>query len=58
LRHPSDHGKRRYPESTIETLLGKVSTEMLNTLPRAPAAVPPPPPAPPPKKKKGPFIDL
>jgi hypothetical protein len=31
---------------------------MLNTLPRAPAAVPPPPPAPPPKKKKGPFIDL
>ena len=57
LRHPSDHGKRRYPESTIETLLGKVS-EVL-TPPRAPAAVPPPPPAPPPKKKKsGPFIDL
>jgi pilus assembly protein CpaB len=57
LRHPSDHGKKRFPESTIETLLGKVSSDMLN-LPRAPAAAPPPPPPPPPKKKKGPFIDL
>jgi pilus assembly protein CpaB len=57
LRHPSDHSKKRFPESTIETLLGKVSTEMLN-MPRAPAALPPPPPPPAPKKKKGPFIDL
>lgn len=59
LRHPSDHTKKRFPESTIESLLGKVSQEMLNM--RAPAAVPPPPMpvAPPPKpKKKGPFIDL
>lgn len=60
LRHPSDHQKKRFPESTIDTLLGKVSTEMLN-LQRAPAAVAPPP-APPPQpvkpKKKGPFIDL
>lgn len=57
LRHPSDHQKRRFPESTIETMLGKVSTEMLN-VPRVPAAVPPPPPPPPKPKKKGPFIDL
>jgi pilus assembly protein CpaB len=55
LRHPSDHGKKRFPESTIETLLGKVAQEMI----RAPAAVVPPPlPPPPKKKKKGPFIDL
>ncbi len=58
LRHPSDHTKKRFPESTIESLLGKVSQEMLNLQQRAPAS-PPPPPAPPPKpKKKGPFIDL
>lgn len=53
LRHPSDHNKKRMPESTIETLLGKVSQDMLNL--RQPAAVPPPPPPPPapvkPKKK-------
>ncbi len=57
LRHPSDHTKKRMPESTIETLLGKVSQDMLNM--RQPAAAPPPPPAPVPvpvKKKK--FIDL
>lgn len=61
LRHPTDHTKKRFPESTIDTLLGKVSQEMLNMQQRAPAAAPPPPPAPepPPKpKKKGPFIDL
>lgn len=64
LRHPSDHSKKRFQESTIETLLGKVSQEMLNLqqAPRVPAAVvPPPPPAPVvpvKKKKKGPFIDL
>jgi len=59
LRHPSDHGRKRFPESTIETLLGKVSQEMLNMqAPRAPAAVPAPVPVPVPKKKKGPFIDL
>lgn len=58
LRHPSDHTKRRFPESTIDSLLGKVSQEMLNM--RAPAAAPPPPPpAPaPPPKKKGPFVPL
>ncbi len=55
LRHPSDHTKKRMPESTIESLLGKVSQEML----RMPAAAPPPPaPAPVKVKKKGPFIDL
>jgi pilus assembly protein CpaB len=60
LRHPSDHSKKRYPETTIESLLGKVSTEMINLQQRAPAAAPPPPPAPEPvkKKKKGPFIEL
>lgn len=60
LRHPSDHGRKRFPESTIETLLGKVSQEMLNLqAPRAPAAAPVPAPVPVPvKKKKGPFIDL
>lgn len=57
LRHPSDHYKKRMPETTIESLLGKVSQDMLNM--RQPAAAPPPPPAPAPKpKKKGPFIDL
>lgn len=58
LRHPSDHFKRRYPEATIDSLMGKVSQEMMNL--RAPAAAPPPPPPPPPAKpkKKGPFIDL
>ncbi len=59
LRHPSDHNKKRFPESTIESLLGKVSQEMLNI--RAPAALPPPPPAPvaaPPPKKRGPFVPL
>jgi hypothetical protein len=43
LRHPSDHQRRRMPEATtLETLLGKASADMLNTAPRAPAAVPPP----------------
>lgn len=57
LRHPSDHAKKRMPESTIESLLGKVSQDMLNL--RQPAAVPPPPPPPAPvPKKKKPFIDL
>lgn len=60
LRHPSDHQKKRFPESTIDSLLGKVSNEMLNLQQRAPAVAPPPPPAPVPvkPKKKGPFIDL
>jgi pilus assembly protein CpaB len=58
LRHPSDHTKRKYPESTLDSLMGKVSESMMQM--RAPAAAPPPPPAPPPAKpkKKGPFIDL
>lgn len=59
MRHPSDHTRKRFPETTIETLLGKVSQEMLNM--RAPAS---PPPAPPPvakpvkPKRSGPFRDL
>lgn len=58
LRHPSDHAKKRFPESTIDTLLGKVSQEMLNLQNRVPASPPPPPPPAPKPKKKGPFIDL
>ncbi|MGE4131272.1 MAG: Flp pilus assembly protein CpaB [Bdellovibrionales bacterium] len=59
LRHPSDHTKKRLPESTIESLLGKVSQDMLNLQQRAPAAPPPPPPEPPKKKKaKKDFVDL
>lgn len=58
LRHPSDHTRKRFTETTIDSLLGKVSQDLLNI--RQPAAAPPPPPpAPAPKpKKKGPFIDL
>jgi pilus assembly protein CpaB len=57
LRHPTDHKKNRLPESSLDTLLGRVSQDMLN---RQLAAAPPPPPPPPAKKpkKKGPFIDL
>jgi pilus assembly protein CpaB len=54
LRHPTDHTKKRMPEATIESLLGKVSQEMMNLQQRAPAAAPPPPmpaPAPAPKPK-------
>lgn len=61
LRHPSDHGRPRFAETTIDTLLNRVSQEMLNLQqPRAPAAVVPIPipAAPKPKKRKGPFIDL
>ncbi|HMN68267.1 MAG TPA: Flp pilus assembly protein CpaB [Bdellovibrionales bacterium] len=61
LRHPSDHTKKRMPEATIESLLGKVSQEMMNLQQRAPAAAPPPPPVPipaPKPKKKSPFVPL
>ena len=54
LRHPSDHTKKRMPESTIESLLGKVSQEMLNLQQRTPASVPAPPPAPVPAPKEKP----
>lgn len=62
LRHPTDHTKKRMPESTIESLLGKVSQEMLNLQQRAPAAapapVPVPVPAPAPKKSNTPWKNL
>jgi pilus assembly protein CpaB len=48
LRHPSDHTKKRMPESNIDTLLGKISPEMMNMQQKPP---PPPPPAPPPKRR-------
>jgi pilus assembly protein CpaB len=58
LRHPSDHTKKRMPEATVDTLLVKISPEMMNMQQRLPAAAPTPPPPPPKKKKrKGPFID-
>lgn len=58
LRHPSDHSKKRLPESTIDTLLGRVSQELMQQRQPAAAAPLPPPPAPAKPKKKGPFIDL
>lgn len=60
LRHPSDHTKKRIPESTIESLLGQVTRAVLNKQQRVPAAAPPPvtKPKPAPKKKRGPFMDL
>jgi pilus assembly protein CpaB len=59
LRHPSDHATKPLPEANVDTLLGKISPEMMNMQQRTPAAAPPPPPPKPkPKKKKGPFIDL
>jgi pilus assembly protein CpaB len=58
LRHPSDHATKPLPESNVDTLLGKISPEMMNMQQRTPAAAPPPPPPPKPRKKKGPFIDL
>ncbi len=62
LRHPSDHSKRRLPESTIESLLGKVSQEMLNLqqAPRLPASPPVPAPVVQPQrpKKASPFKNL
>jgi pilus assembly protein CpaB len=58
LRHPSDHAKRRFPESSIDSLLGKVSQNMMNLQQRAPASPPPPPPPPEKPKKKGPWKNL
>lgn len=58
LRHPSDHSKRRFPESSIDSLLGKVSQDMMNLQQRVPASPPPPPPAPEKPKKKGPWKNL
>jgi len=58
LRHPSDHQKKRMPEATIDSLLGKVSQEMMNLQLRAPAAAPAPPPPPVKAKPRGPFRDL
>jgi pilus assembly protein CpaB len=58
LRHPSDHSKKQRPETTMDTLLGKVSNEMMNL--RQPAVAPLPPPVPPKQKpkKRGPFESL
>jgi pilus assembly protein CpaB len=61
LRHPSDHQKRRLPESSIESLLGQVTKAVLSQQQRVPAAAPAPAPAPvvkPKPKKKGPFVDM
>lgn len=58
LRHPSDRTKNRLPVSTVEGVLGKVDTSLINRQVRTPAAAPTPPPAPKKAKKKGPFVDL
>lgn len=60
LRHPSDHGRNKMPEANIDSLLGKVSPDMMNMQQRAPAApLPPPPkPAPPKKRRVGPFQSI
>lgn len=55
LRHPSDHTKKRMPETTIDSLLGKVEIRQPAALPPPP---PPPPPAPKPVKKRGPFVPI
>lgn len=60
LRHPSDHTKKRIPESTIESLLGQVTRAVLKQQQRVPAAAPKvqAKPKATPKKKRGPFMDL
>jgi pilus assembly protein CpaB len=61
LRHPSDHTTKRMPEASVDTLLGKISPEMMNMQQRVPAVAPPPPPPKPKpakKRRRGPFIDL
>lgn len=57
LRHPSDHTKKRIASSTIESVLGKVTSPLLTQQVREPAAAPPPAP-PKQKKSKGPWKDL
>lgn len=62
LRHPSDHAKKRLAETTIESLLGRVSANMMNMQQRKVASPAPPRPAPKAKPKKprrkGPFVDM
>lgn len=58
LRHPSDHTKKRMTETNIDSLLGKISPEMMNMQQRAPATPPPPPKPAPKKKKKEPFVPI
>ena len=58
LRHPSDHQKKRFTEGTLDSLMGKVSQDMMNQQQRVPAAAPPPPPPAPPKKARKPFVEL
>jgi len=57
LRHPSDHTKKRMASSTIESVLGKVTSPFLNRQIRKPAATLPKP-KPPKKKRKSPWRDL
>lgn len=62
LRHPSDNQRKSLPTSTLDSVLGKVSLDMLSEQVRAPSATQPTPvPTPAPeqkKKKKGPFVEL
>lgn len=61
LRHPSDHIKNQLAPATINSVLGRVDSPMLQQQldSRMPASAPPAPLAPPQKpKRKGPFIDI
>lgn len=58
LRHPSDHTKNRMVSSTVESVLGKITSPLMTQQVREPAQVLPPPPPPKDKKSKGPWKDL
>jgi pilus assembly protein CpaB len=66
LRHPSDRAKVNLTETSVDTVLNRADSMMLQDAMRAPAAVAPPPPppapilpvAPKPKPKSGPFKNL
>jgi pilus assembly protein CpaB len=58
LRHPSDHTKNRMVSSTVESVLGKITSPLITQQVREPAQVAPPPPPPKDKKSKGPWKDL
>lgn len=58
LRHPSDHTKNRMVSSTVESVLGKITSPLITQQVREPAQVLPPPPPPKDKKSKGPWKDL
>lgn len=59
LRHPSDHTRKRFATTTIESLTEAVAAEIVQQqFARQPTAAAPPAPPPAAPKKKGPFRDL